>query len=130
MRSGLRRLFQALLVVAILGVGVFAVFPTRTYLAQQDATSKERERLKVLVEETEQLKARAAALDSDTEIERLAREDHGLVRPGEEAYRVLRPPLPPVDLPEMWLVGDPDGDPEVTSPVEVEAVPPEEPISG
>jgi len=130
MRTALRRLFQGLIVVAVLGLLVFAVFPTRTYLAQQDATSQAGERLKVLEEETAQLQARAVALDSDDEIERLAREDHGLVRPGEEAYVVLRPPLPPVDLPEMWLVGDPDGDPEVTPPVEVEAAPPEEPTSG
>jgi cell division protein FtsB len=120
---------QVVMAVAVLGVLVFGVFPTRTYLAQQDATNRAEERLAVLRTETAELEARAAALDSDEEIERLARDDHGLVMPGEESYIVLRAPLPPVDLPELWLVGDPDGDPEVTPETAV-PVEPSEPTPG
>lgn len=111
MKVVFRRSAQVLIAVAVLAVLALWVFPTRTYLSQREATQRAEERLAVLQSETADLDTRAAALDTDSEIERLARADHGLVMPGEEAYVVLRPPLPPVDLPHLWLVGDPDGAP-------------------
>lgn len=111
MKPLLTRLLRIGVSLGVLAMVVWAVFPTRTYLEQREATHRAEERLAVLEAETAELEARAARLDSDAEIERLAREDHGLVRPGEEAYVILPPPLPDVDLPELWLAGDPDGPP-------------------
>lgn len=84
------------LIAAVLLVGFLflAVFPTRTYLAQRDAMADARDRLSLLDEENAALERRAADLQSDAEIERLARERYNLVRPGEEAFAVLPPPAP------------------------------------
>jgi cell division protein FtsB len=106
--------------VLVVGVLLFGVFPTRTYLAQRTSTSGAEERLAALTEQNEALAARAAALDDDAEIERLAREQYNLVMPGEEAYAVLPPPLAPIDLPAVWPFGElgdspPPSDPATTA---------------
>ena len=94
-----RRLVGPVLVtVLFLGVLLGGVFPTRTWLAQRSATEGAEEQLAVLREQNDVLEERVALLHRDTEIERLAREQYNLVRPGEEAYAVLPPPasdLPP-----------------------------------
>ena len=91
----MRRLVGPVLVTALfLGVLVVGVFPTRTWLAQRAATSGAEEQLAVLREQNAALEERARLLHSDAEIERLAREQYNLVRPGEEAYAVLPPPEP------------------------------------
>ena len=41
-------------------------------------------------------------LKTDEEVERLAREQYNLVRPGEESYAILPPPPPKVELPQWW----------------------------
>ena len=87
-----RALWPALVSVALVGVLFLAVFPTRTYLTQRASTSAAEERLRVLREENTALEARIARLHRDGEIERIAREQYNLVRPGEEAYAVLPPP--------------------------------------
>ena len=48
---------------------------------------------------------RIERLQTDEEIERLAREQYNLVFPGEEAYAVLPAPLPELDLPAVWPFG-------------------------
>ena len=85
------------LVVSLMAVGVLfvAVFPTRTWLAQrQDLVDTER-RVVVLASQNDQLAARVQRLNTDAEIERLAREQYNLVRPGEEAFAILPSPPPP-----------------------------------
>ena len=86
-------------VVLVMAVGVLfvAVFPTRTWLAQrQDLTATAR-RVAVLHDQNERLQARVQRLNTDAEIERLAREQYNLVRPGEEAFAIL--PSPPAPRP-------------------------------
>lgn len=97
-------LFLALL--AVVGVGVLAVFPVQAYFDQ----GRERARLAAAVSDIEAhaagLRSRIEELDSDAEIERLARERYQLVRPGEEAYVILPdgspppPPPPPASVPD------------------------------
>jgi len=92
----LRRAVWPLLVsVVLVGVLFAAVFPTRTYLAQRTSISRAEKQLDVLDEQNRELERRAARLRSDAEIERLAREQYNLVKPGEEAYAVLPPPAAP-----------------------------------
>jgi cell division protein FtsB len=81
--------------VVLVGVLFAAVFPTRTYLAQRASISRAEKQLSVLDEQNEALRQRAERLRTDAEIERLAREQYNLVRPGEEAYAVLPPPAAP-----------------------------------
>ena len=78
----------ALLVVLLVG----GVFPTRTYLHQRDAIAAEERKVAVLSSENEKLAAKVDRLHTDAEIERIAREQYNLVRPGEEAYAILPGP--------------------------------------
>ena len=79
----------------LLGVVVVGLFPTRTYLAQRASISGTQHQLDVLRAQNRALEKRAAKLKTDAEIERLAREQYNLVRPGEESYAILPPPAAP-----------------------------------
>jgi cell division protein FtsB len=90
------------LVVGVLAVGVF---PTQIFLDQRASTAEASERLEVLRDQNEAYEARIERLETDDEIERIAREQYNLVFPGEEAYAVLPAPLPPLELPDVWPFG-------------------------
>jgi cell division protein FtsB len=91
---------------AVCAVLAFAVFPTSTYLDQRADTGEAEERLQVLRAQNEAYEERIERLETAEEIERLARERHNLVRPGEEAYSVLPAPLPELELPAIWPFGE------------------------
>jgi len=92
--------------VALIAALAVGLFPTRTFLDQRADTRESEERLAVLREQNEAYEDRIARLQTDEEIERLAREHYNLVYPGEEAYAVLPAPLPPLDLPPVWPFGE------------------------
>ena len=75
-----------LLVVAFLFV---FVFPTRSLLAQRRDAEDARQQRDTLREESERLEQEAERLMSDAEVERIAREQYNLVRPGETPYAVV-----------------------------------------
>lgn len=85
--------------VVMFAVLFLGLFPTRSYLAQRQAIAAEKEKVAVLRTENRRLASRVERLHTDTEIERLAREQYNLVKPGEEAYAILPgpadPPAPP-----------------------------------
>ena len=89
-------------VVVALAVGVF---PTRAFLDQRDQLSDAERRLAVLREQNEAMDQQLEELSTPEEVERLAREEYNLVRPGEEAYSVLPAPLPALELPDVWPFG-------------------------
>jgi cell division protein FtsB len=91
----IRRLVPFVVVITLIAVLFLAVFPTRTWLAQKKERAEALEQLHVLEEQNGILASRVEALQSDEEIERLAREQYNLVRPGEEAYAMLPPPSSP-----------------------------------
>jgi cell division protein FtsB len=97
----MRRAARTLVVsVVLVGILFLFVFPTRTYLTQRKGLDSARARVTVLSKENEALAARVKKLNTDAEIERLAREQYSLVRPGEEAYAILPAPQPlPTDPP-------------------------------
>lgn len=70
-----------------------AVYPTRTYLAQQRQLRAVHKTLALFKQQNGHLEAEANRLQSDDEIERIARARFNLVKPGEEAYAVV--PVPP-----------------------------------
>lgn len=80
--------------VVFIGILFGAVYPTRTYLAQQRDLKAAEERLALFQEQNGHLEAEAKRLESDAEIERIARARFNLVKPGEEAYAVVQVPAP------------------------------------
>lgn len=66
--------------------------PYRQILDSSRQVSSARAQLAALEEDNELLAADIAALETDEEVEKLAREKLGYVRPGEIAYVVLDPP--------------------------------------
>ena len=90
-----RALGPALVVLVLVGILFVAVLPTRTLLQQRRDTRAATAELRELRERNEALEERAQRLRDPREIEQLAREQYGLVRPGEEPYVVLPAPPPP-----------------------------------
>lgn len=111
----LRPLSWTVLVVVVLAFLAAYVFPTRTWIDQRRHLESAEATLAELRAEREVLQARLDALDSDAEIEELARSQFGLVLPGEEAYAVLPAAEPPIDLPTLWPFGDVDAPPATAS---------------
>ena len=87
-RVGRRVLLGVVSTLVFLGLMV-GVVPVRQYLEQQRRLDAARQRIELLDEENQRLAARAEELRTDEEIERLAREQYSLVRPGEEAFALL-----------------------------------------
>ena len=85
----------ALVALVVLGIVFVAVLPTRTLLQQRRDTKAASAELRELRERNDRLEERAERLRDPREIEQLAREQYGLVRPGEEPYVVLPAPPPP-----------------------------------
>lgn len=96
-------------VALVLGVSVALVgflfafyFPTRTWLVQRRNTSSATRQLDALTSANQDLSARAQALKDPAVVARLARDQYGMVKPGEKAYVVLPPPAAPTALPKIW----------------------------
>ncbi len=85
--------------LVLVGVLFLAVFPARTYLDQRRQRQEVLAQIKRTDGENKALEDRINKLNTDAEVERLAREQYNLVRPGEEAYAILPtrqpPPAPP-----------------------------------
>lgn len=110
-----RPLLIAAFAVATIALLALYVFPTRTWLDQRASLRDTRVQLDELQAEKDDLEARVKELDTDEEIELIARSQFGRVMPGEEPYSVLPAPVEPVTLPEIWpfgqILGAPDAAP-------------------
>jgi cell division protein FtsB len=84
-----------IVVTSVIFIGILfgAVYPTRTYLAQQRDLRAAHQKLALFQQQNGHLEAEAKRLESDEEIERIARARFNLVKPGEEAYAIV--PVPP-----------------------------------
>ena len=76
-------------VLALLGVLLLAGFPARAWVAQRQEREKVAAAVQEMAAQNRRLEDRARLLQTDAEIERLARRDYSLVRPGEEAFAIL-----------------------------------------
>ena len=90
-----RAVWPFLVSVVVVGVLFLLVFPARTYLGQRRSLAAAEHRVRVLSGENRSLDDRVSKLQDDSEIEHIAREQYGLVKPGEEAYAILPPPTIP-----------------------------------
>ena len=95
-----KAVWLALFGVVLVGAFFLTVSPARTYFGQQRNIAAAERRVEVLGEQNEKLATRVDQLHTDAEIERLAREQYNLVRPGEEAYAILPAPQTPGDAPD------------------------------
>lgn len=82
----------ALASVALAALLLLFVFPTRSLIAQRHEISRARSDLSVIESENERLAEEAARLATPAEIERIAREQFHMVRPGEKAFAVVAEP--------------------------------------
>jgi hypothetical protein len=74
----------------VLAVMALFVLPVRTYLGQRHQLAVSAAHLHLLNSQNRILTGRIDALQTDAEIERIAREQYHLVRPGEQAF-VIEP---------------------------------------
>jgi len=111
----------AVLLLVALSITLAGIFPFRQLIAQRTQVENTREKLDTLVGENTALEDQVAALQTEPEIERLAREQYGLVNPGETPYAVIQPeaeilptaPAPPEAVDERnplervwdWMTG-------------------------
>ncbi len=83
----------ATLLILLMGAAfVTQVVPYNQIVDSREQVAAARGELAELEAQNERLQADVEALHTDSEIERLAREKLGYVRPGETAYVVLDPP--------------------------------------
>jgi cell division protein FtsB len=82
----------ALFLVVLVGLLFAFVYPTRTFLEQRSDTNKARAQLEILRAENARLDRESKRLSTDSEIERLAREKYGLVKPGERPFVIIPAP--------------------------------------
>lgn len=88
----MRRAVRILLVAVALGGLLFLfILPGRTWLAQRAAMSGAERRLHALQAENAALARRAAQLQNPAYVQQIAREQYGLVLPGQQAYGILPP---------------------------------------
>jgi cell division protein FtsB len=80
------------LLIAI-SVYLLAVAPMRTYLSQRDSRHTAEQRYGLLASANKQLDTRVNQLQTDAEIQRLARDQYELVQPGEQAFAVMPAPV-------------------------------------
>ena len=66
-----------------------AVLPARTWWSQRQSLISAEDRKAELLYQRAQLEAQLEILETDAEIERLARANYDLVFPGEESFRIL-----------------------------------------
>ena len=82
----------AVVLLSALALTVSGVFPFRQLVEQRRAVEESRQQLSALTDENRLLEEDVAALYTDEEIERVARDQYGLVRPGETGYVIVSPP--------------------------------------
>ncbi len=87
-RRGRRGSFVAVLLLVGLAIVLAGVFPFRQLIAQERLVDNTRAKLDALVVENEAIQNQIDAVQSPTELERIAREQYGMVRPGETSYIV------------------------------------------
>jgi cell division protein FtsB len=86
-RAAVLRLAVASLV--LIGALFLFVFPTSAVWNQRGQLRDAQERLSVLKQQNDKLEAQSKRVLSNDEIERLARDQFNMVRPGEQAWAIV-----------------------------------------
>ncbi len=92
----------AVLLLVALAITLAGIFPFRQMIAQQRRVDNTEAKLEALLTENTRLEQEKASLESASDLERIAREQYGLVRPGETGYTIDPPdPEPEVVVPSQ-----------------------------
>lgn len=88
-----KRSRKVTILVALLGLAVYllAVFPTRSYLLQRSQVRHVVTQVNAVQSSNAQLQHQIDSMNSPSEIEKIARSQYGLIKPGEKAFVVLPP---------------------------------------
>lgn len=73
-------------VIVAVGLLFVVVFPVRAWMDQRSSLARSERRLDALHEERARLERAARRFADNTEIERLARQNYGMIKPGEQAW--------------------------------------------
>ena len=78
------------MVLLLVGLAIVlaGVFPFRQLIAQERLVANTEAKLEALINENEALQVEIGAVQTPSELERIAREEYGMVRPGETSYVV------------------------------------------
>jgi len=85
---------RTLLAIGLVIAAFLVFFPTRQLVAQRSRMERLESRLELLTQENRRLESEVDRLQDPAELELLARERLGLVRPGEQAYLLVPTPAP------------------------------------
>jgi cell division protein FtsL len=96
-RGGRRGALLAVILLVGLAIVLAGVFPFRQLIAQQRRVDTNQAELDALVAENEHLQSQIDAVQTPAELERIAREQYGMARPGETTYVVELEGGPPSD---------------------------------
>lgn len=86
--GGRRGALLAVILLVGLAIVLAGVFPFRQLIAQQRLVDNTQTKLDALVDENARLQGQIDAMHSPAELERIAREQYGMARPGETTYMV------------------------------------------
>ncbi len=92
MRLAVRIAKITMAVMVLVGAMYLFAYPARTYLAQKQAIAVHERTIAVLKGEDSKLAGESSALQSPATIARIARQDYGLVKHGQQAFMVLPSP--------------------------------------
>jgi len=94
------RLGTAAFIVLLVALGLVAtgVLPVRDFLERENAVNEANQQLAEVTETNAVLAEDVNALYSEQEVERIAREQYGFVRPGEVGYVAVLPDNPDAEV--------------------------------
>ena len=101
-----RLVLFGVMVAASVSVLVVGMVPVRDWLDQRSTTEELLAELAEVEAVNTAYRDRIDALNTDEEIERRARAEYNLVRPGEDAYAVLPPPSADRGITAVWPFAD------------------------
>ena len=88
--------------MSLVALVVVAGTPFRSYVDQRRRIRAVSAEAAVLDKRNQELATQVSRLQTPAEIERQARTQYGMIRPGETAYALLPAPVGPLHLPALW----------------------------
>ena len=95
----------AILALLLVGVLFSSVYPIRRYFQVRSSIAQMQHEDRALDQRTQQLTKQKALLQTDAEVERIAREELGMARPGEVPFAIIQPSVAPAPAANVGAAG-------------------------